>query len=98
MSKAPIFLMFPILVGSMEIGRIGRIGWMIKIHIFLIFPILTVKLRKMGKFGKMGWMIKIPILPISTIARGIEIDLRQNLGEAKDEIPAQYPVKHHTQF
>ena len=37
-------------------------------------------------------------VPISTIARGIEIDLRQNLGESNDEIPEQFPVKHNTQF
>lgn len=37
-------------------------------------------------------------VPISTIARGIEIDLRQNLGESNDEIPAQFPERYHTQF
>ncbi len=36
--------------------------------------------------------------PISTIAKGIEIDLRQNLGEVKAEIPLQFPVMHSTQF
>ncbi|NRA93116.1 MAG: hypothetical protein HRU26_10625, partial [Psychroserpens sp.] len=37
-------------------------------------------------------------VPISTIARGIEIDLRQNLGEQDKDIPAQFPAKHDTQF
>ena len=37
-------------------------------------------------------------VPISTIARGIEIDLRQNLGETKEEIPEQFPMKYNTQF
>ena len=37
-------------------------------------------------------------VPISTIARGIEIDLRQNLGETEDEIPDQFPVKLNVQF
>jgi putative membrane protein len=37
-------------------------------------------------------------VPISTIARGIEIDLRQNLGESKDSIPDQFPVHYDIQF
>lgn len=37
-------------------------------------------------------------VPISTIARGIEIDLRQNLGENKDEIPAQFETLYDIQF
>jgi putative membrane protein len=37
-------------------------------------------------------------VPISTIARGIEIDLRQNLGESENEIPKQFTVKLDTQF
>jgi putative membrane protein len=37
-------------------------------------------------------------VPISTIARGIEIDLRQNLGEPNEEIPEQFPAMYHTQF
>ena len=37
-------------------------------------------------------------VPISTIARGIEIDLRQNLGETLEEIPEQFPVIYDTQM
>lgn len=37
-------------------------------------------------------------VPISTISRGIEIDLRQNLGEHKSEIPAQFEMVYDTQF
>jgi len=37
-------------------------------------------------------------VPISTIARGIEIDLRQNLAEDKDAIPQQFPVEYGIQF
>ncbi|MFK8057367.1 MAG: bestrophin family protein [Saprospiraceae bacterium] len=37
-------------------------------------------------------------VPISTISRGIEIDLRQNLGEDKSQIPAQFPAEHGVQF
>ena len=37
-------------------------------------------------------------VPISTIARGIEIDLRQNLGESKDSIPKQFEEIYNVQF
>ncbi|MCX2681235.1 bestrophin family ion channel [Galbibacter sp. EGI 63066] len=37
-------------------------------------------------------------VPISTIARGIEIDLRQMLDEDFDIIPGQFPEKHHVQM
>ena len=37
-------------------------------------------------------------VPMTTLCRTIEIDLRQNLGETKEEIPEQFPVRHHTQF
>jgi len=38
------------------------------------------------------------IVPISTIVRGIEIDLRQNLGESDEAIPNQFPIEYNTQF
>jgi putative membrane protein len=37
-------------------------------------------------------------VPISTIARGIEIDLRQNLGDAPEVIPGPLPVVRNTQW
>ncbi|MEM7181564.1 MAG: bestrophin family ion channel [Spirochaetota bacterium] len=37
-------------------------------------------------------------VPISTIARGIEIDLLQNLGEAPENIPEQFPENNNVQF
>jgi putative membrane protein len=37
-------------------------------------------------------------VPISTIARGIEIDLRPNLGESADSIPKQFSVIYDTQM
>jgi len=37
-------------------------------------------------------------VPISTIARGIEIDLRQNLGESLEDIPEQFEATYSVQF
>lgn len=37
-------------------------------------------------------------VPISTIARGIEIDLRQMLDEEKHQIPGQFPEEQHVQM
>lgn len=37
-------------------------------------------------------------VPISTIAKGIEIDLRQNLEETLEDIPKQFEIVFDTQF
>lgn len=55
-------------------------------------------MERIGRTGENPFEGTSNDVPISTIARGIEIDLRQNLGESKENIPAQFPVKHNTQF
>ena len=55
-------------------------------------------MERIGRTGENPFEGTANDVPISTIARGIEIDLRQNLGEAKAEIPEQFPTRHHTQF
>ena len=55
-------------------------------------------MERMGRTGDNPFEGTANDVPISTIARGIEIDLRQNLGETDDEIPIQFPVTRHTQF
>lgn len=55
-------------------------------------------MERIGRTGENPFEGTANDVPISTIARGIEIDLRQNLGEPKEEIPEQFPVKYHTQF
>lgn len=42
-------------------------------------------------------MVSANDVPISTISRGIEIDLRQNLGESLEDIPKPFPVIYDTQ-
>ncbi len=55
-------------------------------------------MERIGRTGENPFEGTANDVPISTIARGIEIDLRQNLGELDSEIPEQFPVKYDTQF
>ncbi len=55
-------------------------------------------MERIGRTGENPFEGTANDVPISTIARGIEIDLRQNLGESNDEIPDQFPVQYNTQF
>ncbi|MEO1263667.1 MAG: bestrophin family ion channel [Bacteroidota bacterium] len=55
-------------------------------------------MERIGRTGDNPFEGTANDVPISTIARGIEIDLRQNLGEKKEEIPAQFPTPYHVQF
>ncbi|MGB3144691.1 MAG: bestrophin family ion channel [Maribacter sp.] len=55
-------------------------------------------MERIGRTGENPFEGSANDVPISTIARGIEIDLRQNLGETKDEIPEQFLVNYHTQM
>lgn len=55
-------------------------------------------MERIGRTGENPFEGTSNDVPISTIARGIEIDLRQNLGEPKEEIPAQFPAIYDTQF
>jgi putative membrane protein len=55
-------------------------------------------MERIGRTGENPFEGTSNDVPISTIARGIEIDLRQNLGESKDEIPEQFPAVYNVQF
>lgn len=47
-------------------------------------------MERIGRTGENPFEGTSNDVPISTIARGIEVDLRQNLGESKEEIPPQF--------
>ena len=49
-------------------------------------------MERIGRTGENPFEGSANDVPISTIARGIEIDLRQNLGESLESIPKQFPV------
>ncbi len=55
-------------------------------------------MERIGRTGENPFEGTSNDVPISTIARGIEIDLRQNLGESKEEIPAQFEAKYNVQW
>ena len=55
-------------------------------------------MERIGRTGENPFEGSANDVPISTIARGIEIDLRQNLGESEDEIPKQFPMIYDTQM
>jgi putative membrane protein len=49
-------------------------------------------MERIGRAGENPFEGTANDVPISTISRGIEIDLRQMLDENDDEIPKQYPI------
>ena len=55
-------------------------------------------MERIGRTGENPFEGSANDVPISTIARGIEIDLRQNLGESNEEIPEQFPMVYDTQM
>ena len=74
------------------------------IFIWLVVPFYVAvawifhTMERIGRTGENPFEGSANDVPISTIARGIEIDLRQNLGEAKEEIPKQFEVHYDTQM
>jgi putative membrane protein len=70
----------------------------LSIPFYIVVAWVFHTMERIGRTGENPFEGTANDVPISTIARGIEIDLRQNLGEAEEEIPKQFPVKYHTQF
>lgn len=75
-----------------------------KYFVWFTIPVYTTvawvfhTMERIGRTGENPFEGTANDVPISTIARGIEIDLRQNLGESKEEIPEQYEMAYDTQF
>ena len=55
-------------------------------------------MERIGRTGENPFEGTANDVPISSIARGIEIDLRQNLGESLADIPKQFPMIYNTQM
>ena len=89
-----------------EIGReimetkpvIGGLFVWLCIPFYVIVAWIFHTMERIGRTGENPFEGTANDVPISTIARGIEIDLRQNLGEATEDLPKQFPIKHNTQF
>lgn len=75
----------------------GLFVWL-SIPFYVIVAWVFHTMERIGRTGENPFEGTANDVPISTISRGIEIDLRQNLGEPNDEIPEQFPIKYHTQF
>ncbi len=77
---------------------IGDLFVWFSIPFYVIVAWIFHTMERIGRTGENPFEGTANDVPISTISRGIEIDLRQNLGEDLSEIPVQFPVSHHTQF
>ena len=77
---------------------IGKLFVWFSIPFYVIVAWIFHTMERIGRTGENPFEGTANDVPISTIARGIEIDLRQNLGESDEEIPEQFAVKFHTQF
>lgn len=77
---------------------IGSLFVWVSIPFYVIVAWVFHTMERIGRTGENPFEGSANDVPISTIARGIEIDLRQNLGESNDEIPDQFPVIYDTQM
>ncbi len=75
---------------------IGKFFVWFSIPFYIIVAWVFHTMERIGRTGENPFEGTANDVPISTIARGIEIDLRQNLGETDEEIPKQFKMKLHT--
>lgn len=78
-------------------SMVGDLFVWLSIPFYVIVAWIFHTMERIGRTGENPFEGTANDVPISTIARGIEIDLRQNLGETED-IPEQFPIKMNTQF
>ena len=77
---------------------IGRFFIWLSVPFYVTVSWVFHTMERIGRTGENPFEGSANDVPISTIARGIEIDLRQNLGESDEEIPKQFPVIYDTQM
>lgn len=83
---------------SEEHSIIGALFVWLSIPFYVIVAWVFHTMEKIGRTGENPFEGSANDVPISTIARGIEIDLRQNLGESLEDIPKQFPVIYDIQM
>lgn len=101
-----ILLPLAIVTQFAEIGKemisiqptIGSLFIWLSIPFYIIVAWVFHTMEKIGRTGENPFEGSANDVPISTMARGIEIDLRQNFGESLEEIPKQFPVVYDTQM
>ncbi|MDN3642857.1 bestrophin family ion channel [Lutimonas halocynthiae] len=77
---------------------IGDLFIWVSVPIYVIVSWIFHTMERIGRTGDNPFEGTPNDVPISTIARGIEIDLRQNLGETGEQIPDQFPIVRQSQF
>lgn len=79
---------------------VGAEKWFIWLSLPFSLLIMWIfhTMNRIGRVGENPFEGSTNDVPISAIARGIEIDLRQNLGESPEDIPGPFEVKNHTQL
>jgi len=83
---------------SESYGVLGKNFIWFSIPIYMAVAWMFHTMERIGRTGENPFEGTANDVPISTISRGIEIDLRQNLGEDKSEIPGQFPTDLGVQF
>ncbi len=79
-------------------GPLGKNFIWFSIPVYMAVAWMFHTMERIGRTGENPFEGTANDVPISTISRGIEIDLRQNLGEDKTEIPGQFPTQLGVQF
>ena len=77
---------------------IGSLFIWTSIPFYVVVAWVFSTMERIGRTGENPFEGTANDVPISTISRGIEIDLRQNLGESLEDIPKQFPVVYNTQL
>lgn len=101
-----MFLPLALVPQFMEIGANISSSYPLigKMFIWFAIPVYTAvgwvfhTMERIGRTGDNPFEGTSNDVPISTIARGIEMDLRQNLGENKADIPGPFEAKYNVQF
>ncbi len=83
---------------SLTQPSIGPLFMWFSIPFYIIVAWVFHTMERIGRSGENPFQGAANDVPISTMARGIEIDLRQNLGESFEEIPQQFPMVYDTQM
>jgi len=77
---------------------IGSLFVFLSIPFYAIVAWIFHTMEKIGRYGDNPFEGSSNDVPISTMARGIEIDLRQNLGESLEDIPKPFPMVYDIQM
>ena len=77
---------------------VGDIFIWLSIPFYVAIAWVFHTMEKIGRTGENPFEGSANDVPISTISRGIEIDLRQNLGESLEDIPKQFPEIYNVQM